>query len=93
VKVPASLPRVPLAVTQGPPDVRDGIAVCRVFLEGRELPVTYRYKPGNRHDAEFRGYSIDGADVVFKTWGELAAAWPAYYASGSVPTDKELRSA
>ena len=79
--VPAALPLVH-DIVQGKPAVRDGIAVCRIYGPGRvELPITYRYKPGARHDYEFRGYAIDCCDVVFKTWGELVADWPNHVAA------------
>lgn len=77
--LPAALPRVPIGITQGAPVVRDGIAVSKIFGPGGlELPIEYRYKPGQRHDYEFRGYAFAGSTAVYKTWGELAAAWPAF---------------
>jgi hypothetical protein len=82
MKLPDVLPRTPEGFTQRQAEEREGILVCTIHApDGSELPITYRYKPGQRHDYEFRGYQLRGSTDVFKTWGELAAAWPAWVAT------------
>lgn len=81
-ELPAQLPRVPLGFKQRHLQNLDGIAIFGIHTpDGTALPITWRHKIAARHDYDFRGYSLNGDATVYKTWGEVVAAWPTWFAA------------